>query len=116
VSRDPNLYLEDIQSSCDKIIRYTSGMAFDNFTVDDRTYDAVIRNLEIIGEAAKNVPEELKRKYSQVEWRAIGALRNIVAHEYFGVKDEIIWDIVIHKIPVLRQQVHQILILKSNEI
>ena len=112
MSRDPNLYLEDIQNSCDKIIHYTSGMTFDDFTCDDRTYDAVIRNLEIVGEAAKNIPEELKRKYSQVEWRAIGALRNIVAHEYFGVKDEIIWDVVINKIPVLREHIQQILTLK----
>ncbi|MDD5368874.1 MAG: DUF86 domain-containing protein [Anaerolineaceae bacterium] len=109
MSRDPELYLEDIQTSCEKILHYTVGMAFADFKADDRTYDAVIRNLEIIGEAVKNVPAEFRQNYPRVEWRAIGALRNIVAHEYFGVNDEIVWDIVVNKVPVLRDQVRQIL-------
>ena len=82
---------------------------FDQFVKNDQMYDAVIRNLEIIGEAARNMPDEIKRQYSQVEWRSIGALRNLLAHEYFGVKDEIIWDIIEHKIPVLLDQVDLIL-------
>ncbi len=109
MSRDPVLYLEDIQNSCDKIVRYTNGMSFDKFKTDDRTYDAVVRNLEVIGEAVKNLPEQLRVEHPQIEWRAIGALRNIVAHEYFGVKDEIIWDIVLNKIPILQKQVRLIL-------
>ena len=109
MSRDVALYLEDILTSCNKIIRFTSGTTFETFKTDDRTYDAVIRNPEIIGEAAKNIPVEFHRKYPQVEWRGIGALRNIVAHEYFGVKDEIIWDVVVDKIPVLQKQIEQIL-------
>jgi len=109
VSRDPALYLEDMETACSKILRYISGMTLSDLIKDDRTYDAVVRNLEIIGEAVKNVPMEIKNQYPQVEWRAIGALRNIVAHEYFGVKDEIIWDILENKIPVLRTQVQLIL-------
>ena len=109
MSRDPRLYLEDIQSSCQKIVRYTFGATLDSFRQDDRTYDAVIRNLEIIGEAAKNVPLELQACYPAIEWRAIAALRNIVAHEYFGVNDEIIWDIVTNKIPPLLSQIQSIL-------
>ncbi len=109
MSRDALLYLEDIRTSCNKIIRYTEGMTFEAFKVDDRTYDAVIRNLEIIGEATKNVPDEFKGKFPSIEWRAISALRNIVAHEYFGIKDEIIWDIVINKIPSLLDQIDRIL-------
>jgi uncharacterized protein with HEPN domain len=107
VSRDPELYLEDIEVSCKKIIRFTQGLSFSDFISDDRTHDAVIRNLEIIGEAAKNVPTEFREKYPDVEWRAIGMLRNIVAHEYFGVNDEIIWDIVTNKIPILFEQIKQ---------
>jgi uncharacterized protein with HEPN domain len=109
VSRDPGLYLEDMQTACDKILRYTEGMTFDEFTSDERTYDAVIRNIEILGEAAKNISDDIKAKYTHVEWRAIAALRNIVAHAYFSVKDEIIWDVVCNKITPLRNQVELIL-------
>jgi len=84
-------------------------MALSDFITDERTYDAVLRNLEIIGEAAKNIPEDIQAKYGHVEWRAIAALRNIVAHAYFSVKDEIIWDVVSNKAPVLLDQVIQIL-------
>jgi uncharacterized protein with HEPN domain len=94
VSRDVRLYLEDIQLSCKKIIRYIENLGFYEFIADDRTYDAVIRNLEIIGEAARNVPEPIRARQPEIDWRAISALRNIVAHEYFGIKDEIIWDII----------------------
>jgi uncharacterized protein with HEPN domain len=98
VSRDERLYLEDIQLSCRKILQYIEGFDFEAFIMDDRTYDAVIRNLEIIGEAARHVPETIQNKHPEVEWRAMAALRNIVAHEYFGVKDEIIWDILNQKL------------------
>jgi uncharacterized protein with HEPN domain len=108
LSRDPELYLEDIRIACNKIIRYMKGMTFENFKADDRTYDAVIRNLEIIGEAAKNIPEEICRSHPEIEWRAITALRNIVAHEYFGVRDEIIWDIATNKITRLQSQINHI--------
>ena len=109
MSRDPELYLEDIRMACAKITRYIKGMTFENFKADDRTYDAVIRNLEIIGEAAKNIPEEICLSHPEIEWRAITALRNIVAHEYFGVRDEIIWDIATNKVPRLKVQIDRII-------
>lgn len=94
MSRDPRLYLEDIQTACRKIVHYTAGLSRQDFLQDDKTYDAVIRNLEIIGEAAKNVSEEIQKLYSVVQWREMIALRNIVAHAYFGMNDDIIWDLV----------------------
>jgi uncharacterized protein with HEPN domain len=109
MSRDVRLYLEDIQLSCQKIIRYTAGMSFDAFLKDDRTYDAVIRNLEIIGEAARNVTTEFQADHPEVTWRKTTALRNIIAHEYFGVKDEIIWDIIQKEIPELGGRIQSIL-------
>jgi uncharacterized protein with HEPN domain len=109
MSRDVRLYLDDILACCGKIMRYTQDLTFEGFQKDDRTYDAVIRNLEIIGEAAKNIPLEIQQRYSFVEWRAIASLRNIVAHEYFGVKDDIIWDIIQQKIPALQEQIKDIL-------
>jgi uncharacterized protein with HEPN domain len=90
MSRDPRLYLEDIAASCQKIVRYTTGMTHQDFQKDDRTYDAVIRNLEIIGEAANKVPEDIQQRYRYIQWREMIALRNIIAHAYFGIKDEII--------------------------
>ena len=84
-------------------------MSFDAFLKDDRTYDAVIRNLEIIGEAAKNVTAEFKADHPAVTWRKTTALRNIIAHEYFGVKDEIIWDIIEKEIPELGERSQNIL-------
>ena len=71
--------------------------------------DAVIRNLEIIGEAAKNIPKQVKEKYPDVEWRKISGLRDILAHEYFGVDLEVLWDVIKHKLPLLKRQVTKIL-------
>jgi uncharacterized protein with HEPN domain len=84
-------------------------MSFDAFLKDERTYDAVIRNLEIIGEAARNVSAEFQTDHPEVAWRKTTALRNIIAHEYFGVKDEIIWDIIQNEIPELGKRIQNIL-------
>ncbi len=109
MSREPRLYLEDMQTACRKIVHYTAGMSRQDFLRDDKTYDAVIRNLEIIGEAAKNVPEEIQKRYEVVQWREMIALRNIVAHAYFGMNDDIIWDLVQNKVPELFVLITQIL-------
>lgn len=69
MSRDYRQYLDNINASCQKIIRYIGEITMDQFLQDDRTYDAVIRNLEIIGEASKNIPDEIRNKYPNVEWR-----------------------------------------------
>ena len=76
-------------------------MTYKKFVNDDLHFDAVLRNLEIIGEAVKNVSEETRQKYPQIKWRKIAGFRDIVAHGYFGVNDETVWDIVENEIPVL---------------
>lgn len=105
MSRDPRLYIEDILEACQKIIRFTTSMDMADFIQDERTYDAVIRNLEIIGEAARNIPVEIQAQWPQINWREITAMRNVVAHEYFGIKDEIIWDMIQKEVPALLKDI-----------
>ena len=101
MSRDESLYLADIQESCEKVLRFTMGMTYKNFVHDDLHFDAVLRNLEIIGEAVKNISEAMRQKYPNVKWRKIAGFRDIVAHEYFGINEETVWDIVENEIPAL---------------
>jgi len=101
MSRDESLYLEDIRESCEKVLKFTRGMTYKDFVHDDLHFDAVLRNLEIIGEAVKNISEETRQKFPQIKWRKIAGFRNIVAHEYFGVNEETIWDIVENEVPAL---------------
>ena len=108
--RDYRLYLEDILRAAQSIEEYLLGVrSFDNFCADKMRVDAVLRNLEIVGEASKRVPSEIKEKYPAVEWRKIAGLRDIVAHEYFGVDLEIVWDVVQNRFPSLRALISQIL-------
>jgi len=91
--RDYKMYLEDLLIAMTRIAEYIEGYSFPEFKRDYKTVDAVIRNFEIIGEAAKNLPDHLKQKYNDVPWDEMYLLRNKVSHEYFGVDYEIIWDV-----------------------
>lgn len=108
MSRDWRLYLDDLVAACEKVLRYTKGMSKQEFSRDDRTFDAVMRNLEIIGEASKHVAQEEPAQNLQVEWRKIVALRNIISHEYFGIDEDIVWDIVSSKIQPLLTEIKKI--------
>jgi len=99
--RDCRLYLEDIVEAANKILGYTAGIDYDSFASDDKTLDAVVRNLEIIGEAAKRLPEETRQKMPDIEWRKIGGLRDILIHEYFGINKVVVWDVARSKVPSL---------------
>ena len=102
MSRKLNLYLEDIANSIIKIQTYTNAMNKDQLFADERTYDAVIFNLQIIGEASKNIPDNIRERYSQIEWKKIIGLRNIIAHAYFSLEDDIIWDTLQTKLDPLK--------------
>ena len=106
--RDYKVYVDDVLTSIHKIKVYTNGLSKKRFLGDEKTIDAVVRNLEIIGEAIKKIPENIRSKYPNVEWRKITGLRDILVHEYFGVDAEIIWDIVHNKIPELDKEIQQI--------
>jgi len=107
--RDYKVYLEDIVEAIGKIRSYTASLSLQTFSSDVKTFDAVIRNLEIIGEAIKGVPEDVRSRYTDVEWKKIAGLRDILIHEYFGVDVEIIWDIIQNKLPVLERQIKRML-------
>ena len=101
MQRNFELYLNDIKLSCEKILRYTKNMSQEQFFKDEMAYDAVLRNLLIIGEAAKNLPENIRKEHLHVEWKKICGLRDIIAHAYFGIDNTILWDIIQSKIPSL---------------
>ena len=93
MSRDYRLYLRDILESGEKIQQYVAGMTFDEFILDGKTVDAVVRNLEIIGEAVKCVPNELLDRQRQIIWNDVARFRDVIAHYYFKVDYEVVWSI-----------------------
>ena len=107
--REAELYLEDIKSSIEKIEEYIDGIDFENFSKDAKTIDAVVRNLEIIGEAANNLPEEIKSQNPEIPWKEAVGMRNKVAHEYFGVDDEILWKTITEDLPNFKEQISKLL-------
>jgi len=107
--RDYRIYLEDILEATRKVRAYTNNLSKAAFLEDDKTFDAVVRNLEIIGEAAKSIPENVRAGAPGIEWKKIAGLRDILIHEYFGIDGEIVWDIAQHKLPDLETAVKQLL-------
>jgi uncharacterized protein with HEPN domain len=99
--RDPRVYIEDILEAIRRIGAYTENMDFVAFAKNAMAIDAVVRNLEVIGEAAGRIPEDLKAGSPEIEWRKIIALRNVLAHEYFGIHTKIVWDVVVDKLKPL---------------
>ena len=109
MSRDYLLYLEDIREGCEKLLRYTAGREFAEFTADERTFDAALLNFIVIGEAVKSIPDDVKGRHPDIEWRRIGRLRDLVVHHYFGVVPQILWDIIQTDVPELLRSVREIL-------
>jgi len=91
--RNPKLLVEDILESCHKIIDYTKNYSFEEFIADHKTVDAVIRNFEIIGEAANRLPEDFKDSHQNIDWFRIRGFRNRIVHDYFGIDYSIVWQI-----------------------
>jgi len=107
--REYRLYLNDIKEALEKIDMFIANASFDEFIQDVKTVDAVLRNLEIIGEASKHIPKAVREKYSDIDWRAIIGMRNIIAHEYFGVRLQIIWKTLKERLPELKEAIEKII-------
>lgn len=99
--REPSLLIEDIIESASKILSYTENLSFEGFTKDSKTIDAVVRNFEIMGEAANRLPEDFKDKHNEIDWHRIRGFRNRIVHHYFGIDYSIVWEIKVSYLPSL---------------
>ena len=109
MSREPRLYLEDMLEACRRAAMYTTGMTFEQFNADLRTRDAVARNLEVLGEAAKKVPEDVRTQLPAIDWREACAFRDVLAHHYFGIDERIVWDVVTLRAPPIARELERFL-------
>ena len=107
--RDSKTFISDILEAIQRVEEYTGSLSIDNFAESKLHQDAVIRNLEIIDEAVKRLPGNLRNKYPDVEWKKIAGLRDILIHAYFGIDVEIVWDVVQNKLPEFKEQMNLIL-------
>jgi len=109
MKRDVNLFLNDIVAACLDIIDFVGDMDYDTFVQDKKTCSAVIRQFEIIGEAAKNVSDAIKEQYPKVAWKDIAGMRDRLIHGYFGIDLHLVWDTITIKIPELESSIRKIL-------
>jgi uncharacterized protein with HEPN domain len=107
--RDWTLFLQDMLDIIGKIGQYTSGMSYQEFLQDSRTQDAVVRNLEVLGEAARRIPPDIQERYPEIPWAQLVGLRNRLIHGYFLVDYGIVWEIVQDELPQLRRELEQIM-------
>jgi len=108
MQRDKILFAEDILESIDAIFDFVAGIEFDEFKEDRKTYQAVIREFEIIGEATKHIKDDLKKLFPDIRWQDIVDFRNRISHEYFGVNFKIIWSTIFYELPTLKKHIEKL--------
>ena len=109
MSFEPRDYLRHIVVEADYLIAHSSGLTWEHFSHDETLRRAFVRSLEIIGEAAKKVPDGFRAQHPNIEWRSMAGMRDRLIHDYFGVDYELVWDVVRNRIPELRRQLSVVL-------
>ena len=106
--RDWRLFINDILECIERIEKYVSGLSYDDFIKDDKTKDSVVRNLEIIGEAANQIPMDIRERYKDIPWAQIVGLRHRLIHGYFVIDYDIVWNIIDKEIPDIKIKIKEI--------
>jgi len=109
MKKDPTIFLKHILESIEHIDSYIKGLDEEDFLKSEEKQDAVIRRLEILGEAVRNLPEEFRAKYPDIEWNKAMATRNILIHNYFGIELDIVWDTITQSLPNFKKQIEVLL-------
>jgi len=109
MSKDPKEYLRHIQDECSWLISVSENLTFDDFLADETLKRAVVRSLEIIGEATKKIPADFKVKWNSIPWKNMAGMRDRLIHDYMGVNNTIVWDVMKNKIPGMHKQISEML-------
>ncbi len=107
--RDYRDYLQDMLDASEKVTLFVRGLTLEQFLGDDKSQFAVIRGLEVIGEAAKKIPASFKAKHPQVAWREVAGMRDKLVHDYFGVNAQVVWRTVLEDVPRFAESIRQLL-------
>ena len=110
MSKEPKEYLRHIQDECSYLISVSENLLFENFIEDETLKRAVVRSLEIIGEATKKIPADIKVKWNTIQWKNMAGMRDRLIHDYMGVNYTIVWDVMKNKIPEMHKQISEFLI------
>ncbi|MCF2138318.1 MAG: DUF86 domain-containing protein [Candidatus Thorarchaeota archaeon] len=109
MKRDPNLFLIDIEDAIESIEKFVEGMDYEKFVEDDKTSSAVIRKFEIIGEASKSIPMNIREKYPQIPWKRMAGMRDRLIHGYFGIDSKLVWEAIKTELPRVKEEIRRIL-------
>ena len=114
LSRDLDSFLKDIETGCAKIGRYTGDLERDEVFADEMRFDGILFNLQVIGEAVKNLPDEFRDLHPDIPWREVAGMRDIVAHAYFALDLDILWNAISVAVPALLRQIRELIQAKSG--
>jgi uncharacterized protein with HEPN domain len=107
LSPDWQIYVSDMLERCERILAYCAELSRAEFGERGLVYDATVRNIELLGEAARHIPEQERTLASGIDWRSIIAMRNILVHGYLGIDDDILWDVIRHRVPELQRELRE---------